>query len=210
VIIDEIMLFSSGETYEDLIPVLDNTHVLSMLNTKYIILSPSHPPLVNDNARGNAWFAPGVIMVENANEELSALKTHASTGEAIVDKMFRDLVTRTDYLISEDDTFEFVSYQPNELIYKYKADGERLALFSEIYYPAGWKSFIDGIEIPHFRANYVLRGMVVPGGEHEIRFSFEPESFYLGNRISLASSILFILLIAGYVALSLKRNTKKE
>jgi len=210
VIIDEIMLFSSGETYEDLIPVLDNTHVLSMLNTKYVILSPSHPPLVNDNARGNAWFAPGVIMVENANEELSALKIHASTGEAIVDKMFRDLVTRTDYSISEDDTFEFVSYQPNELIYKYKADGERLALFSEIYYPAGWKSFIDGIEIPHFRANYVLRGMVVPGGEHEIRFSFEPESFYLGNRISLASSILFILLIAGYVAISLKRNTKKE
>lgn len=210
VIIDEIMLFSSGETYEDLIPVLDNTHVLSMLNTKYVIVSPSHPPLVNNNARGNAWFAPEVIMVENANEELSALKTFASTGEAIVDKRFRELITQTDYPISADDIIELVSYQPNELIYKYKADGERLALFSEIYYPAGWKSFIDGAEVPHFRANYVLRGMVVPVGEHEIRFSFEPESFYLGNRISLASSILFILLITGYVAISLKRNAKKE
>ncbi|HSL86332.1 MAG TPA: YfhO family protein, partial [Bacteroidales bacterium] len=123
---------------------------------------------------------------------------------------FRELITQSDYPISPDDIIELVSYQPNELIYKYKAGGERLAVFSDIYYPAGWKSFIDGAEVPHFRANYVLRGMVVPGGEHEIRFSFEPESFYLGNRISLASSILFILMIVGYIAISIRRNTKKE
>jgi uncharacterized membrane protein YfhO len=74
-----------------------------------------------------------------------------------------------------------------------------VAIFSEIYYPAGWKSFIDGKEVPHFRANYVLRAMSVPAGDHEIRFSFEPSTYKTGNTISLASSVILILLLAGYI-----------
>ena len=92
------------------------------------------------------------------------------------------------------------SYKPNELVYRYTAGGERLAVFSEIYYPAGWKCFVDGNESRHFRANYVLRAMVVPGGEHEIRFAFEPASYSTGNKVSLASSILLFLLVADILA----------
>lgn len=210
VIINEIMLFSAGQTYEDLIPILDNTHVLSMLNTKYVIVSPSHLPLENNNARGNAWFAGKVLMVENANEELSALKTYAPSGVTIVDERFREIIPRTDYSLSANDTIHLVSYQPNELVYRYSSESERLVVFSEIYYPAGWKSLIDGEEVPHFRANYVLRGMVVPGGEHEIRFSFEPRSYSLGNKISLASSVLLILMAAGYLAYYFRMGKPKE
>ncbi|MFO7619658.1 MAG: hypothetical protein R6W81_00125 [Bacteroidales bacterium] len=209
VIIDELVLFRDGQTLEDLQAVLDKTPVLSMLNTKYVILSPSYPPLLNPNARGNAWFAEKVVMAGNANEELSALKSFASGGEAIVDVKFRDQITRSEYPVSVNDTIYLVSYKPNELVYRYSAEGERLVTFSEIYYPAGWKSFIDGMETPHLRTNYVLRGMVVPAGEHEIRFSFEPESFYTGNKVSLASSILFILLLAGYLAVTIMKRSKK-
>lgn len=209
VIIDELVLFRDGQTLEELQAVLDKTPVLSMLNTKYVIISPSHPPLINPNARGNAWFAEKVVMAGNANEELSALRSFASGGEAIVDVKFRDQITRSEYPVSMGDTIYLVSYEPNELVYRYSAEGEKLVTFSEIWYPAGWKSFVDGRETPHFRTNYVLRGMVVPAGDHEIRFSFEPESFYTGNKVSLASSILFILVLAGYLAVTVMKRSKK-
>ena len=95
------------------------------------------------------------------------------------------------------------------MIYKSSSQSDKLAVFSEIYYPAGWKCFIDGNESEYFRANYVLRGMIVPAGEHEIKFSFEPDSYYTGNKVSLASSILLILLLAGSVVWKLKNNESK-
>lgn len=103
-----------------------------------------------------------------------------------------------------------ISYKPNELIYKYSSQGERLAVFSEIYYPAGWKAYVDGAEKSYFRTNYVLRGMVVPGGNHEIKFEFKPSSYYVGDTISLASSLIFILLVAGYFGYSFRNKTKPE
>lgn len=85
-----------------------------------------------------------------------------------------------------------------------------LAVFSEIYYPAGWKSYIDGKESKYFRTNYVLRGMIVPSGNHEIKFSFKPSSYVVGNKISLASSIVFILLLSGYFITKMKIKPKSE
>jgi uncharacterized membrane protein YfhO len=88
--------------------------------------------------------------------------------------------------------------------------GDNLAVFSEIYYPAGWKSFIDGKESTYFRTDYVLRGMIIPAGQHEIKFRFEPSSYKTGNRISMISSLLFILMTAGYVVLQIKMKSKAE
>jgi uncharacterized membrane protein YfhO len=86
-----------------------------------------------------------------------------------------------------------------------------MAVFSEIYYPVGWKVTIDGKPAEHFRANYVLRAMVIPGGEHTIVFSFEPSSYYTGEKISFASSLIFVLLLLGVVSWEVKRSlTKKE
>ena len=75
------------------------------------------------------------------------------------------------------------------------ATDEKLAVFSEIYYPAGWKCYIDGKESKYFRTDWVLRGMIVPAGDHEIKFTFKPASYYMGNKVSLASSVLLILII---------------
>jgi len=96
------------------------------------------------------------------------------------------------------------------LTYKYSSQGERLAVFSEIYYPAGWKAYIDGVEKSYFRTDYVLRGMIVPGGNHEIKFEFKPSSYYIGDSISLVSSLIFILLVAGYFGYTLRNKTKPE
>jgi uncharacterized membrane protein YfhO len=127
---------------------------------------------------------------------------------AVIDKQFGNLVNSGVYPVEDGDTVSLTSYQPNELIYKYSAASEKLVVFSEIYYPAGWKCFVDGIETPYFRANYVLRAMIAPAGEHEIRFSFEPESYIIGNKVSLTGSFLLILLIGVYFASELikKRN----
>jgi hypothetical protein len=195
---------------DDILPAFNNTHVLNMLNAKYIIYSPDAPPLVNPYALGNAWFAEKPVMVENANMELASVNNIYPSKEAVIDSRFRDQVKGSMYPVTLNDKIELISYQPNELEYKYTAEGEKLAVFSEIYYPAGWKCYIDGKESEYFRTNYVLRGMILPGGSHQVRFTFEPSSYINGNKISLASSILLFLLAAGYFFLWFIKRPKSE
>jgi len=209
--------FRSAEqarTINDLLPVLmpvfNNTTVLNMLNTKYVIIDPQSPPVVNPRALGNAWFVEKPVIVENANLELAYVNRINPSSEAVIDARFREQLTGSSYQVNGNDTIELVSYQPNELEYKYTAEGERLAVFSEIYYPAGWKCFIDGAESEYFRANYVLRGMILPGGTHQVKFTFAPSSYINGNKISLASSVLLILITAGYLLSRIFRKSKSE
>ena len=193
-----------------LLPVFDRTTALNMLNAKYIIIDPNAPPLTNPKALGNVWFVEKPVIVENTIAELAAIRQIDPSAEAAIDTRFSGQVKGSLYPVSGNDKIELVSYQPNELEYKYTAEGEKLAVFSEIYYPAGWECYIDGIESSYFRVNYVLRGMILPGGSHQIRFTFKPQSYYLGNKISLASSILLILLTAGYIILVFTKKSKSE
>jgi hypothetical protein len=191
-------VFSNAKSVEDLQSVFNSTIALNMLNTKYLIYNPEAPPLVNHNALGNAWFVEKPLMVENANKEISSLNYFNPAKEALIDNVYKDQVTKSSYKLLENEKIDLVSYQPNELVYRYSATEEKLVVFSEIYYPAGWKSYIDGKESKYFRTDFILRGMVVPAGDHEIKFAFEPLSYFVGNKISLASSLLFIFLLAGY------------
>ncbi len=202
----------NAKTLDDLKMALDSTHMpaINMLNAKYVIFNPAAPPLINPNALGNAWFVEEPIIEPDANAEISAVKNFNPAKEAIIDKTFQDQITKTSYPVLENEKIELVSYQPDELKYKYSALEEKLAIFSEIYYPAGWESFIDGKEHNYFRADYVLRGMIVPAGDHEITFTFKPASYYTGNKISLVSSIVLILLFAGYLLIKLKQQPKTE
>lgn len=210
----DIAIFTAAvkdaKTVADIEPVLKHTPVINMLNTKYIIFSPEMPPIVNKMALGNAWFAEKVRLAENANEELSAINKIDPFSEAVIDRKFIGHLKAPSYPVSADDSVYLVSYQPNELVYKCRAAGEKLVVFSEIYYPAGWKCFVDGKEAGYFRADYVLRAMVVPGGDHEIRFSFEPSSYTIGNKVSFASSILLVLIIAGYSFTELRKRFNKR
>ena len=201
-ILRELGLFrvaaDSAKSVDDLVVVFKNTPALNMLNTKYAIYDTEAPPMLNPHALGNAWFVEKPVFAENANQELSSVNTIDPSKEAAIDVRVKDQVKAASYPVGPNDRIELTSYQPNELIYKYSADGDQLAVFSEIYYPAGWKCFIDNKEASYFRADFVLRCMVVPAGNHEIIFVFKPNSYFTGNKVSLASSILFILLVAGY------------
>jgi len=202
----------TAKSVEDLQQIFNNTPFpsLNMLNTKYIIYNPGAPPLINPNALGNAWFAEIPVFVENANKEISLMNSFNPSKEAIISNTFKNQVTKSSYPVQENEKIELVSYQPDQLLYKYSAREEKLAVFSEIYYPAGWKSYIDGKESPYFRTDWVLRGMVVPAGDHEIKFTFKPASYYVGNKISLASSVLLILLFSGYFLAKFKMKSKSE
>jgi hypothetical protein len=208
----ELSLFQSvadkANSVDDLLPGFKVTPVLNMLNTKYVIYNPEAPPLVNPNSMGNAWFIEKSVMVDGANSELAALETIDPRKEAVFDKTFNDQVSEASYQLAQGDSIELISYKPNELDYRYSAEEERFAVFSEIYYPAGWKCYIDGNESNYFRTNYVLRGMIVPAGSHQIKFIFKPSSYFLGNKISLASSILLIFLAGGYFILTFLKKPK--
>jgi uncharacterized membrane protein YfhO len=149
-------------------------------------------------------------LAENANKEISLMNSFNPAKEVIIGNSFKNQITKPSFSVQENEKIELVSYQPDELHYKYSAKEEKLAVFSEIYYPAGWRCYIDGKESQYFRADWVLRGMVVPAGDHEIKFTFRPASYYTGNKVSLASSILLILLFAGYFLTKFKRKSKSE
>ena len=201
---------SKAKTIEDIQVVFNSTSALNMLNTKYVIYNPEAPPLINQNALGNAWFVEKPVLAENANKEISLINSFNPSKEAIIGNIFKDQITKTSFPVLENEKIELVSYQPDELIYKYSAREDKLAVFSEIYYPAGWKSYVDGKESKYFRTDWVLRGMVVPAGDHEIKFAFKPSSYIVGNKISLASSIVLVLLFAGYFLAEFKMKSKTE
>jgi hypothetical protein len=207
VIIDDFIFWSTtmstAKSFNDLQPAIDRmfrNNAINMLNTKYLILSPETPPLKNPNALGNAWMVSSILTVNNANEEIAETKSVDPGRIAVVDASFSPLLPVGVTGPEKGDTVYLKSYKPNELIYGFNAAGNRFTVFSEIWYPAGWKAFIDGKETPIARANYILRALNIPAGNHEVRFSFEPASWNTGNKISLASSLIFIFMVAGYLA----------
>ncbi len=193
---------------------LGDYKILNMLNTRYIIFNGSNPPLSNSKAMGNAWFVDSLVWAANADEEIALLDSVDLRHSAVIDERFKDLLSGfipgkfpEDSLSS---TIQLTSYSPNQLIYKYKTERERIAVFSEIYYPAGWSAKIDGQPVEIFRVNYILRALRVPAGEHEIEFNYMPESIEKGATYSsIASGILIILLVLG-ILLEIKRLYLKK
>ena len=197
---------SSAKTLEDFESAFNGTTALNMLNTRYVIYNPDAPPLVNRNAMGNAWFVESPLIVANATEEISGINKTDLRKNALIDKRFSALLKESSYPVQKGDTIYLKSYLPNKLVYSSTSTEQKLAVFSEIYYPAGWNCYIDGKKSEYFRADYVLRAMIIPAGNHEVEFRFEPSSYTTGNRISYTSSGIFILLVAGYVLMELRKK----
>lgn len=192
----------------------NNMEVLNMLNTKYFIIPTKDKgpvPQLNPNALGNAWFVHRFRFVANADSELNALSNFNPRTEAIIDKRFEGQITGLSPNYDSTASIKLTSYAPNHLVYNSKAKSEQLAIFSEIYYNdhKGWKAYIDGKPASHFRANYVLRAMKVPPGDHTIDFKFEPSAYYTGGKISFACSLTLILLLVGTLYFELFPRNKK-
>ena len=182
--------------------------VLNMLNTRYFIFplqGGQTAPLHNPFALGNAWFVDEVQYVSNANEEIEAIHGLNPLQKAVVDKKFESSVRSmaADSLA----TIELVAYQPNYLKYEVNSEKGGTVVFSEIYYP-GWQSTIDGEEVAHGRANYILRAMNVPAGKHVVEFKFDPKSLHTTETIAfIALGLLAVLAVVTiYLSFRAKRR----
>lgn len=189
-----------------------NMAVLNMLNTRYVIQQGEAGPMAqfNPQAMGNAWFVDSVQIASNADAEIAALNNFNPASKAIVDMRFSHNLEGLSTTYDTIGTINLVKYEPNRLVYSSDANSTKVAVFSEIYYPRGWTVTVDGQDAEHFRANYILRAMVVPAGKHEIVFSFKPKMYGIGKGIDLASSLLLILLFVGWIAFELKKVLKEQ
>ena len=179
----------------------NNTEVLNMLNTKYIIQTDSTGaafPTSNPNANGNAWFVQKVKFVNSPDEEMKALDSLDTKNGAIVNqKEFGTQLKNTTFVKDSLATITMNSYKPNHLKYTSNNPNSGLAVFSEMYYADGWNAYIDGKKAVYFRADYALRAMEIPSGKHSIEFKFEPQVVKTGSTIALISSVLMLLLLIG-------------
>ncbi len=201
--------------YDDLIKYQlskGNMSVINMLNTKYIITASEDgapEAMYNPEAAGNAWFVDEIIWVDGAKAEMDALTYFDEKRTVVVDKYFADKIPAVLPQKSEGDTIYLTHYQPNKLLYKSVSENGGYAVFSEIYFPWGWQITIDGEPAEMERVNYVLRGLNIPAGEHEIEFRFEPTSLTVNTSIAFVS-IALILIAGGFVVVRLVRKQQKE
>lgn len=182
--------------------------ILNMLNTKYFIFPAGQQgqpvPVENPYAYGNAWFVDKVQYVDNANEEIDALDDILPTETAVVDAKFKEkLKGVTEGYKDSLSAIRLTSYEPNRLVYKTSSAKDGVAVFSEIYYP-GWQATIDGEPVDIARADYILRTINVPAGEHTIEMWFNPKSIHVTESIAYAA--LALLLIGVMMLIWIQRN----
>jgi hypothetical protein len=199
-------LRGAGVSDSSLRAAFARTQVLNMLNTKYVIFNDDAPPLTNPQANGNAWFVKNILSVNSANDEILKLSAINTKETAIINDKFNAELKGFKPQFDADATIKLNSYQANKLVYETNAKTDQLAVFSEIYYPKGWVATIDGKEMPYINADYVLRAMVVPAGKHTVEFNFKPAVYVVGEKISLAGSILVLLLSFGGIFYGFKKE----
>lgn len=187
--------------------------ILNMLNTKYFIFPAGQQrqtvPILNPHAYGNAWFVNKVQYVNNANEEIDALDSIIPTETAVVDARFKDVLKgATESYKDSLSSIRLTSYVPNRLTYETNNAQDGIAVFSEIYYPDGWHVTIDGQPAELARADYILRTMYVPAGQHTIEMRFDPTSLHVTEGIAYGALALLVIGIIVAVLIAKRKYVK--
>ena len=225
-----------AETIQDVTDNLPYLKVISMLNGKYIILGEEYPPVENLHAMGHAWFVNDFVSAATPDDEIALIRETNLSETAIIGNDFEaiqkafhvmssslpvmssSLPVMSSEVETSPDTITLTHYAPNELRYTFSNSTPRAAIFSEVYYPKGWKAWIepkgtygevrnghykptsDAQQLDLFRANWILRGAILPEGEGEIIMRFEPDSYQVGENISRITSIILLLLLIAAIA----------
>lgn len=176
--------------------------VFNMLNTKYYLYQ-GNLAFMNPYAYGNAWFVDDIKWVANADEEIKAIEDTDVRTTAIVDHKFKDCFTNVQPQQDSSASIILNSYLPNHLTYQSSSSTDQVAVFSEIYFKDGWQAYIDGQEVDHAKANYVLRTLPIPAGKHTVEFKFKPAMFDAANMINL---VCFFVIVLGILFASIKYN----
>lgn len=196
-----------AENAEEFAPYAAHLNVLDMLNTKYIITDPDEMPFVNDGAYGNAWFVDSVVYVDGADAEMDALDHINPRHVAVADARFEALLGQS-APGDESDEIRLTSYAPDELKFAYKLKSDRVAIFSEVYFPWGWKAEVNGVEMPLARVDYILRAMRLPAGAGEIVMTFRPQSVRTTDTVATVAVVIIYLLLIGSLVVYLRRRGK--
>ncbi|MFW6095608.1 MAG: YfhO family protein [Bacteroidota bacterium] len=198
---------------DELDKALQKQDILNMLNMKYVIYNKNSRPIENPYRNGNAWFVDDFKVVPDARNEIETLNEIDPKHTAIIHREFEE---KTEELsaVKPDTTgrIKLTNYEPNHLKYEYQSDSKQLAVFSEVYYPKGWKLFVDGEETDILRANYILRAAILPEGNHELEMKFEPKCYYVGNKITAYGSIVLLIFFFGVIGFEIYKwykNAKK-
>ena len=191
--------------YQDIIDVYlskVNLDIVSMLNGKYIITNGEDgraTPMRNPGALGNAWYVTSLNVVNTPLQECESLGKTDLASTIIVGDDYKEYVK--DFKpAANGSTITLTSYAPDALSYKSQSSADGTVVFSEIFYPYGWKAYIDGKPAEIFRANYLLRAMNIPAGQHDIRMEFRPDSVRLGNTVATFFICIMYSVIVGVVA----------
>ncbi len=186
--------------------------ILNMLNTRYMIFGSQEDPqaVPNPYANGNAWMVSDVKFAANPNEEIKLIGEIDSKKTAIVGQEDQRYIKSKPIAADSTASIRLTKYQADELEFKTESKTPQLAVFSEIYYPKGWKLQIDGQEVPYIKANYLLRAVHVPAGKHIISMVFEPEVIARGKLFSIISFVLFLVLSAAGLYLCYFRKPKRK
>ncbi|PRD46876.1 YfhO family protein [Sphingobacterium haloxyli] len=174
-----------------------NEDVLDMFNVRYVITknpeNNAEQIKRRSTAAGNAWFVDRVTFVSSNAQEMQAISSFDPQKEAFVHEEFKHVLNTARLGKSENAEIKLVSYHPDTLKYEYTSPTDAFAVFSEVFYNKGWKAYIDGEEVPIVRADYILRALQVPGGNHTVEFIFAPKTMQISNVVSLIASILLVL-----------------
>jgi len=177
----------------------NNMEVLNMLNTKYFIIPDQKGNTSvqkNPYSNGNVWFVSNLKLVSSADEEIKALDSLNTKTSAVIDTSKFDV--KNNFEKDSLATIKLTEYDVTSLSYSSNSTKKQFAVFSEIYYKDGWNAYVDGKLSPHYRVDYVLRGMEIPAGKHTIEFKFEPTIIEKGNTITLASYFLLLIIPIGW------------
>ena len=187
----------------------NNMEVLNMLNVKYVILD-AEKFQENTDANGNVWFVNNLKKVDSANKEIIALDSLNTKKSAILN--IRTSNYKGDFEFQKDSTasIKLLKNDITTLVYNTTTTTNQFAVFSEIFYQDGWNAYIDGEKAPHYNVNYVLRGMEIPKGNHEITFKYEPTVVKTGNIITLLSYGLLLLIPVGWFVIQRKKINKTD
>ena len=197
-------VLSSAETLEDVSSYMaSSTPVLNAVNTRYVVVDDNFPPVVNSSAFGAAWFVSNTVQAASPDEEIALLGTVDLGTTAVVAEEISPLASLGR---NDNGVIEMTSYAPNRLKYHYSTPEDRIAVFSEIYYPNGWTATVDGKPLELIRADWTLRAALLPAGEHDIEMHFLPASYKTGALVSTITSILLLLALAAAAALLLVRK----
>ncbi len=207
-------LARNEQAYNYNYPARNDQAIFNMLNTKWFILpGQDGSPRAQQNpaAFGNAWLVNNIQVVNSNDAEFAALGSVPDLkGTAIVHESFADEIAGLQP--TGQGSVQLTEYSLNDLSYSFNSPSEQLVVFSEMWYgpDLGWQATIDGQPAPLIRANYLLRGLRVPAGQHTIEMHFRPSSYFVGKTISLVCSILIILGLIGYGVYTFLQQRKQE